>query len=117
MAGMGAVEPHTLRQGHTLATFAAAGISATARTRHDVTDRQLVEAVRAGDDVAFERLYARHRARVAGLLRAMVRDPGRAEDLTQEVFLAAITHLRRNDAPIAFQPWVLEIARNAAIDA
>jgi RNA polymerase sigma factor (sigma-70 family) len=100
-----------------LATLAAPGISATARSRVDVSDHDLVQAVRAGDDHAFERLYHRYHRRIAAYVFGMVRDHGRAEDLTQEVFVAALRRMRQTDRPIAFKPWIYEIAKNASIDA
>src|SRR3954452_4599974 len=100
-----------------LATLAAPGVSATARSRPDVTDHDLVQAVRAGDDHAFERLYHRYHRRISAYIFGMVRDHGRAEDLTQEVFVAALRRMRQTDRPIAFKPWIYEIAKNASIDA
>ena len=46
----------------------------------------------------------------------MVRDDARAEDLAQDAFFSALRRMRATDAPIAFKPWIFEIARNAAID-
>jgi RNA polymerase sigma factor (sigma-70 family) len=46
----------------------------------------------------------------------MVHDHGRAEDLTQEVFVNALRRMRATDRPIVFKPWVYEIAKNACID-
>lgn len=80
-------------------------------------DDDLVAAVRAGDERAFEALYARYRRRVAGYVRGMVRDEGRSEDVCQEVFISALRRLRETERPIAFKPWIFEIARNACIDA
>jgi RNA polymerase sigma factor (sigma-70 family) len=100
-----------------LATLAAPGISATARSRPDVTDHDLVQAVRAGDDHAFERLYHRYHRRISAYIFGMVHDHGRAEDLTQEVFVSALRRMRQTDRPIAFKPWIYEIAKNACIDA
>src|SRR4051812_324062 len=100
-----------------LATLAAPGVSATARSREDVTDHDLVEAVRAGDDHAFERLYHRYHRRISAYIFGMVHDHGRAEDLTQEVFVAALRRMRQTDPAIAFKPWIYEIAKNACIDA
>jgi RNA polymerase sigma factor (sigma-70 family) len=100
-----------------LATLAAPGISATARSRSDVTDHDLVQAVRAGDDHAFERLYNRYHRRISAYIFGMVHDHGRAEDLTQEVFVSALRRMRQTDRPIAFKPWIYEIAKNACIDA
>jgi RNA polymerase sigma factor (sigma-70 family) len=85
-------------------------------TRAEGTDRDLVEAVRAGDDTAFEELYRRYRPRIAGYVRRMVRDPARAEDIAQDAFFSALRRMRATDAEIAFKPWIFEIARNAAID-
>ena len=46
----------------------------------------------------------------------MVGDHGRAEDIAQEVFISALRRMRATDRPIAFKPWVYEIAKNACID-
>ena len=47
----------------------------------------------------------------------MVHDHGRAEDITQDVFISALRRMRATDAHIAFKPWIYEIAKNACIDA
>jgi RNA polymerase sigma factor (sigma-70 family) len=88
----------------------------TISTRAEGTDRDLVEAVRAGDDVAFEELYRRYRPRIAAYVRRRVSDPARAEDIAQDAFFSALRRMRATDAQIAFKPWIFEIARNAAID-
>ncbi|HWH95725.1 MAG TPA: sigma-70 family RNA polymerase sigma factor [Baekduia sp.] len=100
-----------------MATLAAPGVSATARSRLAVTDHDLVQAVRAGDDHAFERLYERYHRRISAYIFGMVHDHGRAEDLTQEVFVNALRRMRQTDRPIVFKPWIYEIAKNASIDA
>jgi RNA polymerase sigma factor (sigma-70 family) len=46
----------------------------------------------------------------------MVKDHARAEDLTQDVFVSALRRMRDTDRPIAFKPWIYEIAKNACID-
>jgi len=46
----------------------------------------------------------------------MVKDHGRAEDITQEVFISALRRMRDTDRAIAFKPWIYEIAKNACID-
>ena len=80
-------------------------------------DTDLVAAVRRGDDRAFEVLYERYHTRIAAYVRGMVKDHARAEDVTQEVFFSALRRMRETDRPIAFKPWIYEIARNACIDA
>src|ERR687894_1524531 len=82
-----------------------------------ITDHELVAAVRRGDDRAFERLYERYQRRIAAYVHGMVKDHGRAEDITQEVFISALRRMRETERPIAFKPWVYEIAKNACVDA
>src|SRR4051794_19936172 len=76
----------------------------------------LIARVRAGDDRAFETLYARYRPRINSYVFGMVRDYGRAEDITQDVFISALRRIRETERPIAFKPWLYEIAKNACID-
>src|SRR4051812_28135716 len=79
-------------------------------------DHRLVAAVRRGDDRAFEALYSRYHRRIHAYVMGMVKDHQRAEDVTQEVFISALRRMRETDRPIAFKPWVYEIAKNACID-
>ena len=80
------------------------------------TERQLVAPSREGDDRAFEELFARYRRRISAYVYGLVNDHGRAEDITQEVFISALRRLRETERPISFKPWIYEIARNACID-
>src|ERR1700733_628668 len=79
-------------------------------------EHDLVAAVRRGDDRAFEELYSRYRRRIGAYVLGMVADHGRAEDITQEVFISALRRMRDSERPIAFKPWIYEIAKNACID-
>jgi len=90
---------------------------ASAPERDAPTDNDLVAAVRQGHENAFTELYARYQRRVHAYVLGMVKDHGRAEDVTQEVFISAYRRMRETERPIAFKPWVYEIARNACIDA
>ena len=95
----------------------SASAVATRPADHSADDLDLVEAVRAGDDRAFELLYQRYHGRIVAFVRGKVRDNGRAEDITQEVFIAALRRIRETEREIAFRPWIYEIAKNACIDA
>jgi RNA polymerase sigma factor (sigma-70 family) len=79
-------------------------------------DHALVAAVRRGDERAFEALYSRYNRRIHAYVMGMVKDHGRAEDVTQEVFVSALRRMRETERPIAFKPWIYEIAKNACID-
>ena len=89
---------------------------ATAIVADDVDEDRLVAAVRRGDDRAFEALYSRYQRRIQAYVAGMVKDHGRAEDVTQEVFVSALRRMRATERPIAFKPWIYEIAKNACID-
>jgi RNA polymerase sigma factor (sigma-70 family) len=82
----------------------------------EAADAELVAAVRAGDDSAFEELYRRYQPRIARFVCGMLNDAARCEDVAQEAFLSALRRMRANDAEINFKPWIYQIARNAAID-
>jgi RNA polymerase sigma factor (sigma-70 family) len=79
-------------------------------------DGALVAAVRRGDERAFEALYARYQRRISAYVFGMVKDHGRAEDITQDVFISALRRMRETERPIVFKPWIYEIAKNACID-
>ena len=82
----------------------------------NAVDRKLVAAVRGGDDRAFEELYERYHRRIHAYVFGMVKDHQRAEDVTQDIFMSAVRRMRATERPIAFKPWIYEIAKNACID-
>jgi RNA polymerase sigma factor (sigma-70 family) len=94
-------------------------LSVVARpTDGEPDDRELVARVRAGDERAFELLFQRYQPRIAAYVRGMVHDHGRAEDITQEVFMSALRRMREEtERDILFKPWIFEIAKNKCIDA
>jgi RNA polymerase sigma-70 factor (ECF subfamily) len=81
-----------------------------------VTDSQLVERTLAGSEDAFAALVARHQRSVYNLLARMLRNPALAEELAQESFLKAYTHLCSFKPEFKFANWILRIAHNTAID-
>src|SRR3954449_6571560 len=95
----------------------AATVTSTPRSIAARSDHQLVGSVRAGDDRAFEELFARYRRRITAYVYGMVSDHAKAEDIAQEVFVSALRRMRETERPIAFRPWMYEIAKNACIDA
>jgi RNA polymerase sigma-70 factor, ECF subfamily len=82
-----------------------------------VTDAELVERTLAGFEDGFGTLVARYQRSVYNLLVRMLRNPALAEDLAQETFLKAFSHLRTFDRSYKFSNWILRIAHNTAIDA
>ena len=82
----------------------------------DVDD--LLRRAARGDSEAFEELYDELSPAVYGLARRVVRDPARAEDVTQEVFLDVWRKATRFDlARGKAKTWVMTIAHRRSVDA
>jgi RNA polymerase sigma-70 factor (ECF subfamily) len=79
------------------------------------TDADLVLAARAGDVASFEILYARYAPVVHSILLGRL-SPADADDVTQNVFITALTKLESLREPAAFAGWIARTARNAAED-
>jgi RNA polymerase sigma-70 factor (ECF subfamily) len=78
----------------------------------------LIHRVARGDARAFEAVYDELSAAVYGLARRVVRDPARAEDVTQEVFLEVWRKAARFDSDLGrAKTWVMTIAHRRAVDA
>jgi len=75
----------------------------------------VIRAAVGGDRGAFGELYVRYARMVHAILLARV-PPSDAEDLVQDVFLAAMRQLRGLRTAAAFRGWLGAIARNRAID-
>lgn len=77
----------------------------------------LMHRVARGDEVAFAALYDRTGAAVFGLARRVVRDPARAEEVAQEVFLQVWQTATRFDAERgSAKTWILTLAHRRAVD-
>ncbi|MBI3469654.1 MAG: RNA polymerase sigma factor [Planctomycetes bacterium] len=75
-------------------------------------DRKLVSRCLAGDSDALRTLVETYQGPVYGLCFRMVRHREDAEDITQEVMLRAIRHLKHWDRRRPLRPWILTIAAN-----
>jgi RNA polymerase sigma-70 factor (ECF subfamily) len=80
-----------------------------------IGDETLVRGASAGDRAAFGELYSRYARLVHAILLARV-PVADAEDLVQEVFIAAFRKLPLLRDPAAFPGWLAAIARNRAVE-
>src|SRR4051794_7297661 len=91
------------------------------RAQHDTGRADadaLLPQVARGDSSAFAALYDVLGASVYGVARRVVRDPERAEDVTQEVFLEVWRKAPRFDEGRgSAKTWVMTIAHRRAVDA
>jgi RNA polymerase sigma-70 factor (ECF subfamily) len=75
-------------------------------------ERKLVKRCLGGDGDAVRALVETFQGVVFGFCYRLVRHRQDAEDITQEVLVRAIRHLRRWDAQRPLRPWILAIAAN-----
>jgi len=75
----------------------------------------LLRQAASGSREAFARLVRLHQAAVRWHLVRYVRDPATADDLAQEVFLAAYQNLTTCRSAASLRGWLLGIARNMAL--
>ena len=81
------------------------------------TDAELMARVAAGDREAFAEVYDRHAQALYGTAMRFLRDPGAAEDVVQETYLAMWTRSESYSSEAgSLIGWLLTIARHRAID-
>src|SRR2546429_2634299 len=85
--------------------------------RQDDRDFEPMTKLANGDETALQELIDRHGPAVFGLARRIVGDPHLAEEVLQDAFLKLAREGREYRASTAGAlPWLLTIARNAAVD-
>jgi RNA polymerase sigma-70 factor (ECF subfamily) len=80
-----------------------------------VSDPELVERARRGDDAAFGTLVDRHRTSVFRAALAALGSREDAEEVAQEAFVAAYRHLEDFREDASFKTWLLSIAWRKAL--
>ena len=85
-------------------------------SRIEATDLDLVRLAQAGDAEAFGELVERNRRVVFRAALACVRSPAEADDVAQEVFVAAFRKLAAFRGDAQFRTWLLAITWRKAVD-
>jgi RNA polymerase sigma-70 factor (ECF subfamily) len=78
-------------------------------------DAAVIQQVLAGNTPMFELLMRRYNERVYRAARAIVRDDHEAEDVMQQAYVNAFTHLRQFNGSAQFSTWLTRIAINEAL--
>ncbi|QWX85544.1 sigma-70 family RNA polymerase sigma factor [Cellulophaga sp. HaHaR_3_176] len=77
----------------------------------------LVDNFRNKDQKAFEKLYGMYSDNICGVINTIVKNNDIAEEICQDVFVKAWNNCESyNSSKGRFFTWILNIARNAAID-
>jgi RNA polymerase sigma factor (sigma-70 family) len=81
-------------------------------------DSELIAQYRNGSEAAFDLLVDRYHSKVFTTIYLIVKDQAVAEDLLQDVFVKVVQtiHSDRYSEEGKFQPWLMRIAHNLAID-
>lgn len=75
----------------------------------------LVAAAQAGSEAAVRSLIRANNQRLFRVARAVLRNDGEAEDVVQETYVKAFTHLGSFRGESAFSTWLTRIALNEAL--
>jgi RNA polymerase sigma-70 factor, ECF subfamily len=77
-------------------------------------ERQLVAALRAGDEAAFKQLIDRYHASLVRVAQAYVPTRALAEEVAQETWLAVLEGIHRFEGRSSLKTWLFRILTNRA---
>ncbi|MBM3121452.1 MAG: sigma-70 family RNA polymerase sigma factor [Chloroflexi bacterium] len=75
-----------------------------------------LDALRSGDPQALAALFEAYADRIYRLALSLLRDPSAAEDIVQETFVSAMTHLDRFEGRSSLGTWLYRVGYNASLD-
>ena len=78
--------------------------------------KELVQKAAAGDKAAFEELYQATSRSVYFTCLGLLKDEHEAQDITQDVYLAAFEQLGSLEDAGKFKPWLYRVAANKSIN-
>ena len=78
-------------------------------------DAELARRARVRDDGAFRAIMQRHNRRLYRIVRGILRNDHEAEDLVQEAYVRAFTHLDGFRGDSSLGTWLARIAMNEAL--
>jgi len=78
--------------------------------------KSLVEQAKNGDQAAFSEIYNLYFKKIYRFIFYRVSHKEVAEDLAEEVFIKAYSHLSRLEDPKSLEGWLYQVARNSVID-
>jgi RNA polymerase sigma-70 factor (ECF subfamily) len=80
-----------------------------------LSDEQIIGRVVSGQTALFEVLMRRHNERLYRAARSIVKDESEAEDVMQQAYVNAYSHLRQFDGRSRFSTWLTRIAIHEAL--
>ncbi|MEN0642745.1 RNA polymerase sigma factor [Alkalicoccobacillus gibsonii] len=81
-----------------------------------MSDQELVERILNGDHIAIQTLHDRYTKKLFSYIYSQTNHYHDAEELLQDVFFKAASHLSTFKKQASFKTWIFKIARNSIID-
>jgi RNA polymerase sigma-70 factor, ECF subfamily len=81
----------------------------------ELSDEEVVSRVLQGELPLFEVLMRRHNQRLYRVVRSIVQSDGEAEDVVQDAYVRAYSHLGQFEGRSSFATWLTRIAFNEAL--
>jgi RNA polymerase sigma-70 factor (ECF subfamily) len=81
----------------------------------DVQDEDIVDRIRAGETALYEIIMRRHNQRLYRVAVSILRNDAEAEDVMQEAYVRAYTHLNQFAGEAKFSTWLTKIAAHEAL--
>lgn len=88
---------------------------ASSKAVETLSDHELLEATKQGDEAAFAEIIHRYRNPITNFIYRMLNDYEEAVDLAQETFVRVYQAAERYHAGYAFSTYIYRIASNLAI--
>ena len=85
------------------------------RNSEELSDQAVITRVRAGERDLFEIIMRRYNQRLYRAARSILRNEAEAEDVVQDAYVRAYTHLGQYAGRAKFSTWLTRIAVNEAI--
>ena len=84
------------------------------REGHLGDERDLISALQAGREEAFEALVKKHQSEVYYLMLGMLRNHGDADEVTQKTFINVFRKIKGFRGDSSLRTWIMRIAMNLA---
>src|SRR5690554_5839106 len=75
-----------------------------------------INGIKQKDETAFEFIYNSTSSSVYGIIKAIIKDHNKTEDIMQETYIKMIKSINSYNYKYNFKSWLLTIARNTALD-
>lgn len=79
------------------------------------TDEELMQAFKRGEGSAFRELFERYKNPIYAFIRRRVHDPGRAEEISQDVFAALVERRNGYEPRASFRTYLYRIALHRVV--